>query len=412
MVVDTQLYDLLGVKPESNSRQIKKAFLRKARELHPDKNRNDPLSTERFQELNEAYEILKDPNKRRAYDRFGLQGLSSSISNEEPDLFDLFTNHFGFDSFIHSGSRYHRPRTEDIQITIKATLEELYNGSTRKLRIKLKRLCSTCSGTGAKSGRHHHQCRVCQGKGTTVRVYRRGSVLTREVSTCRACQGRGDIVDSGDICPRCHGLQVLDIDKDIDVVIERGMRGGDTIVIRGESDEAPGADTGDLVFLIEEVPHAFFKRRGFDLLLDKSIDLSTALLGSAVSLRHLDGRTLVASWPSIRVIAPGTVVRIDGEGMPARGGVSRGSLFVRFSVTFPSYDDITPQLSSALRALDSSNCSISDIGVDESDENTFFVEARDADGDTFGGGGRRRTRREAYRDDESSSDEERSCGVM
>ena len=408
MVVDTRLYDILGIKPDANPRQIKRAFMTKARELHPDKNRNDPKSTQLFQELNEAYEILKDPSKRTRYDRFGLQGLSSTSNSNDEDLFDIFTHHFGFDSFSDFSSYGQRVRSADIRFTVHVTLEDLYNGKTLKLRVKRQRICGSCRGLGTKDGCHRRLCAQCQGKGTTVRVQRHGSVLSREVRTCSACQGSGEVVDPSDVCSQCSGRRVIDTSKEIDVTVERGMESGDSIVFRGESDEAPGVDAGDLVVVVDESPHPVFKRRHANLLVDKDVQLSEALLGARVVIRHLDGRTVVARTGAGKVIAPGDVMRIDGEGMPARGSaLRRGDLFVRFHVVFPVYEQLTPELAGALRTLAPEKEEAAAL-----DEETFVVHARDAGEEEFGAARRREERREAYRADESGSDDEGGCGVM
>ncbi|KAH0801578.1 dnaJ-like subfamily A member 2 [Histomonas meleagridis] len=243
MVVDTRLYDILGVSPDASQRQIKRAFQQKARELHPDKNHDDPSSTEQFQEINEAYEILKDPKKRRSYDQFGLQGVDFDFGNNDNDLFDIFTKHFGFSSFDDVHNYSHIRRSEDITYPVQVSLEDLYNGRTIKLRIKRQRICSKCHGNGTKDGRYRRKCPVCQGKGSTVRAHRQGSAATREINTCSKCNGSGEVIEARDVCTECNGECTVETAKYIKVDIKRGMENGETIIFKGESDEAPNVES-------------------------------------------------------------------------------------------------------------------------------------------------------------------------
>ncbi|KAH0801588.1 dnaJ-like subfamily A member 2 [Histomonas meleagridis] len=313
MVVDTRLYDILGVSPDASQRQIKRAFQQKARELHPDKNHDDPSSTEQFQEINEAYEILKDPKKRRSYDQFGLQG---------------------------------------------------------------------------------------------------GSVFTREINTCSKCNGSGEVIEARDVCTECNGECTVETAKYIKVDIKRGMENGETIIFKGESDEAPNVEAGDLVVVVEEAEHEYFKRSYSNLLYEKDVQLSEALLGAAFAIRHLDDRIIIAHTPEAKVITPNCVMCIEGEGMPKHNNeLQKGNLYIRFNVIFPIYEQITTEL---IEALNSINVRRHNESVQADDEEAFAAQMRDPDEEETFGSHRSeyRRRNETYYTTDSESDEERSCGVM
>lgn len=292
MGIHTELYDLLGIPTNATQSEIKKAYQRKARELHPDKNKSDPNATQKFQELNQAYEILKDPKKRNRYDRFGLENDNSNAHNFD-SVFDNFNFVFGGFDDIYG---HYRNRTEDIQYDLKLTLEELYNGCSKKIRIKRKRLCSDCNGSGLKKGAKKSKCNQCNGRGKTVTVQRYSNNATiQKITTCDACHGTGEFVPPNSQCTKCEGNGFVSDIKELRIVVGRGMRAGETLVYKGESDEIPGFDPGDLIVRITEKKHKYFTRKKDDLFYDKQIELSQSLLGFKFPIIHLDGRILLIS---------------------------------------------------------------------------------------------------------------------
>lgn len=403
MVVDTSLYDLLGVKPDADDRTIKKAFMVKARELHPDKNRDDPHATEKFQAVNEAYEVLKDPERRAKYDKFGPESLKDPTNSGD----DIFSHLFGDDSIFGIGGRRsnRRQRTPDISHEIKCSLEDLFNGKEVTLKINHQKICPKCNGSGCAEGKTAKKCKDCDGRGQKVEVIRRGPMITQQISPCRTCNGTGQVIDPADQCKECKGNKVVNEAKKLVVHIERGMEDGDTIVFNGEADEMPGADTGDLVIIIRQKKHDTFIRHHDDLLIKKKITLTEALLGTKFVITHLDGRKLVVESPATQVICPGAVKTIDREGMPVRGNsFERGKLFIAFEVVFPKYNEITPELKNVLQKVLPAPDETKGIKMD--DENVFEVSMRDGELQEFENAKKhyQESRHEAYNSGDGEDD--------
>ncbi|OHT03394.1 DnaJ subfamily A member 2 [Tritrichomonas foetus] len=412
MVVDTKLYDVLGVPTNASDREIKRAFQQKAREFHPDKN-PDPNATEKFQEISAAYDILKDPNKRREYDQIGLKGMNSGASGSAEDILHSFMSGFPFGSFGGFGSfddfgdfhnsQQRRQRTEDIQYKMKVTLEDLYNGATKKIQINRTRICQQCKGKGVKNGCHIGKCNQCNGTGRVKNVTHRGSMIIQQITECSKCQSTGEFIKPSDKCEKCKGNKIINESKILEVHILPGMKNGDEQIFKGESDEVPGADTGDVIVLLCEKEHELFHRKKNDLYIKKEITLSQALLGEiAFPIIHLDGRTLILKGPENFVINDHTVLTIENEGMPSKENISRrGNLFVQFSVIFPQSDAITPDFADALNKTFPPK----ELNVDLESENVFEVTTEEADISEFLNSKKtyQETRNEAY--DEDSDDE-------
>ena len=285
MVVDTHLYDVLGVSPNVSDSDLKRAYKKKALEFHPDKN-HDPGATEKFQQINEAYEILKDPQKRERYDKFGMEALRGEGNGRFDDIFSQFFDY---------GTRRSRPqrqRTQDLSHAIKVSLEDLYNGKEVTLKINRNIVCTKCKGTGTKDGKSPIKCPDCHGNGQKVIEQRRGNMISRTITTCPTCKGTGESIDPKDKCEHCKGTKVENEKKIITVHVEPGMEDGDQIRFPGCSDEAPNAETGDLIVIIRLKKHDLFRRNHDNLLLTKKITLSEALLGTQFVFDHLDGKLL------------------------------------------------------------------------------------------------------------------------
>jgi DnaJ-class molecular chaperone len=330
MVVDTVLYDLLGVSPNVGERDLRKAFMQKAKALHPDKNQQDPDATAKFQAMNEAYAILKDPERRRVYDDSGLEGLTSA----DPDgdhLGDLFEQVFGF--------RNLPKKTARMIEALEVTLEELYTGVDKPLEIERDVICQSCQGNGTKSGAKAKECSRCDGEGV---------VLTHRVSKeCPKCQGMGRAIPKANRCPQCKGKGSTSEGKTLTVHVEPGATDGDRITFTGQSNEAPEWETGDLVVILSEVSHDRFKHANQDLIFVQTVTLYEALFGVKFAIEHLDGRQLIVE--SAAVLTPKTVKIIKGEGMPAKGDpFHKGTLYISFNIEFPEAAKLTPELKAAL----------------------------------------------------------------
>ena len=415
MVVDTKLYDLLGVSPDVSDRDLKKAYMIKARELHPDKNRDDPNATEKFQQVNEAYEILKDPERRQIYDKYGPEGLQQGGMGGGMD--DILSHLFGFDGgFFGGGGRrqQRRMRTQDIGHQIKVSLEDLYNGKEVTLKINRNVVCPDCKGSGCANGKKPVKCKDCDGRGQKVQVVRMGPMITQNVTTCPTCRGTGESIDPKDKCKKCNGEKVVNEKKLVTVHVEPGMQDGEKITFQGCSDEAPGAETGDLIVILQLKQHDRFQRRGDDLLMQKKITLTEALLGCRFPIKHLDGRVLIVESTPGQVIVPDSVKVIDREGMPVRSDVfNKGRLFIMFQVVFPKPSEITPELRETLMKVlpPPDECA----NIKEEDDNVYKVSMKDSDLKQFESArAKSERRREAYssQDDYEGGGTRANCQPM
>eukprot|EP01128_Nolandella_sp_AFSM9_P010981 TRINITY_DN76_c0_g1_i1.p1 TRINITY_DN76_c0_g1~~TRINITY_DN76_c0_g1_i1.p1 ORF type:complete len:470 (-),score=118.14 TRINITY_DN76_c0_g1_i1:162-1571(-) len=349
MVKETELYDRLAVQPDASEGQIKKAYRKMAMKYHPDKNAGDPEAEEKFKSCSEAYEILSDEEKRTMYDRVGLKGMKEGGGGMDPN--DIFSSFFGggFGGFGGGGGRSRGPRkTRDVVMALQLTLEELYNGVTKSMRVTRKTLCKKCKGSGSKSGKST-TCPTCQGSGvrTVLRQFGPGMMARQQVA-CDRCE-EGEIVTPGDRCLECHGAKLVESKKILKVEIDKGTKEDKKIVFRGESDEAPGYVAGDVVFVVKEKKHAVFERHGIHLVMEKTIPLVSALCGFSFTVKHLDERVIHVSHPAGQVIKPDSLKELVNEGFPIfTRTYEHGSLFIKFNVTFP--DTVAPKALTALRA--------------------------------------------------------------
>jgi len=350
MVKETKFYDLLDVSPNVGESDLKKAYRKKALRLHPDKG-GDP---ELFKEVTHAYEVLSDPDKRSVYDTRGEAGLSEQGGMGGMDPQDLFSQLFGGGGggFFGGGgpSRNQGPRrTKDLVHRVHVTLEDLYKGKITKLALTRNVLCSKCKGKGGKDGAVK-SCNTCSGRGIKVTLRQMGPMIQQIQSPCDECSGTGEVINMKDRCVNCKGKKVLPEKKFLEVHIDKGMKGGQTIQFRGESDQSPTAETGDVIIVIEEKPHETFKRQDTDLITDVEVDLLTALGGGELAIKHLDDRALLVTLVPGEIIKNGDVKVIHGQGMPSHRHHEPGDLFVKLSVKFPDSIDpaVIPLLEKAL----------------------------------------------------------------
>jgi DnaJ-class molecular chaperone len=388
MVVDTTLYDLLDVKPDASQTEIKQAYQRMARKLHPDKNRDDPDATSKFQALNEAYDILKDEEKREVYDRYGPDGLKEMSSA---------------DVFSHLFNTQGRRRTRDIVEELSVTLEEFYNGAVKNISVERRQACRTCNGTGARPGAVGKICPQCDGQGRVI--IQMGFV--QGISECPACNGAKTIFDKADACETCHGEMLCVDRREFEVHVERGSENGDKVVFQGASNEVPGADPGDVVVVLKQEPHSVFERRHNDLLFNQKITLYEALYGTKFVIHHLDGRKLIVSTSKGEVVNPDSVKIIQHEGMPQRGNpFERGTLYVRFAVEFPEFAKLTPALGKALKEVMPPVDRVA--GISMGDENVFSLGMEGGNIEDYNNARKTRKDRrgEAYNSDDDDDDDE------
>jgi len=260
-----------------------------------------------MKEINKAYEVLSDEEKRAIYDRFGEKGLNGggggmgSFSKffEDDDDFGGFSSIFGG-----GGRKKHKTgpvKGDSIQRPIPSTLEDLYNGKTRKLKITRNRSCKTCKGTGSSKPELVKECDKCKGKGVINKIQQIGPMIQQFRVPCDGCGGEGVTGNDKFACKDCKGKKVVPEEKTLEIVIEKGMKNGYPIKFEGESDEKPGMLPGDIIFIIQEQPHSIFKREGENLFINKKINLSESLTGFAFKIQTLDNRTILIKTKKIKL---------------------------------------------------------------------------------------------------------------
>ncbi|GAA4979452.1 molecular chaperone DnaJ [Uniformispora flossi] len=342
----TDYYEVLGVRRDATPEEIKKAFRRLARELHPDVN-PDPKTQERFKEINAAYEVLSDPQKRQMYDLGGdpLGGAGAAAGGFGAgfgfsDIMDAF-----FGQASQRGPRSRTRRGQDAMIRIEVQLEEAAFGTTREIQVDTAITCTTCNGEGAAPGTTAQTCDMCRGRGEVSQVTRSflGQVMTSR--PCPQCQGFGTVVPNP--CPECAGDGRVRARRTLTVKIPAGVDAGTRIQLAGEGEVGPGGGpAGDLYVEIAEVPHPTFQRRGDDLHCTVTIPMTAAALGTKVPLETLDGMTEIDIRPGTQ---SGQSIPLHGRGVTHLRGGGRGDLIVHVEVQTPSKLD--PEQEELLRRL-------------------------------------------------------------
>ncbi len=329
-------YDILGVGRNAGDDEIKGAFRKLARQYHPDVNK-EPDAEEKFKELNEAYGVLSDRDKRARYDRFGREGLGSlggfrDYTTDFADIFDELFGQFGFSTGRRSGRQTpHRGR--DLQMTVTLAFDEAVFGVEREIEFEREETCSHCNGSGAEPGTTPTRCPTCGGQGQVRQM--RQTILGQMVqtATCPNCGGRGEIISSP--CKTCRGsgLERKTVHKTVQ--IPAGVDAGTQIRLAGEGGPgANGGPNGSLFLVLDVRPHQFFKRRENDLLLNLDINIAQATLGAEVPVPTLDGEEKLKIPAGTQ---PGRVFHMKGKGVPhLRRKEHRGDQLVIVNVEIPS----------------------------------------------------------------------------
>ncbi|KAF9100211.1 Type I HSP40 co-chaperone [Mortierella sp. GBA35] len=335
MPKETKLYEALEVDPNCSDAELKKAYRKLALKFHPDK--TGGATSEKFQEISHAYDILSEPSKRQVYDQYGEAGLSNEggpggMGGLSPE--DLFSHFFGG-----GGGGRSRPsgprRGKDVTHGLKVSLEDLYKGKTTKLALQKNVICEKCEGKGGKEGAVK-TCATCNGQGYRVMLRQMGPMMQQIQQPCGDCRGEGEIINAKDKCKGCNGKKVVQVRKVLEVHIDRGMKHGRKIVFNGEGDQAPGTIPGDVVIVLDQREHDRFRRSDDDLFYNAKVDLVTALAGGKIQIPHLDDRVLVVDILPGEVIKPGELKAVMGQGMPTERHHDFGNLYIQFEIEFPT----------------------------------------------------------------------------
>jgi molecular chaperone DnaJ len=326
-------YEVLGLTRAASDVEIKASFRKLAMQWHPDKNPGDEDCEHRFKEINEAYDVLKDGERRAAYDRFGHaafeQGGGAGFGTDFASAFhDIFDDLFGM-SGRRGGSRASgRERGAYLRYNLEITLEEAFAGKTAQVRLPTSVTCETCSGTGAKTGTQPTACRNCGGSG---RVRHAQGFFTLE-RTCPACQGRGSMIEQP--CKACSGAGRMTRERMLEVQIPAGVEDGTRIRLAGEGEAGMrGGAAGDLYIFLSLIPHPMFQREGADIFCRVPISMTTASLGGEFEVPTIDGgRTRVKIPDGTQT---GKRFRLPSKGMPVLRSKARGDMYVQVMVETP-----------------------------------------------------------------------------
>ncbi len=336
-------YDILGVSRSASQEEIKRAYKKLAIKYHPDKNKGDKDAENKFKEINHAYDILSDSEKRAIYDQFGEEGLKGAAGGpgggsygkwEDVQGFadgfggfsDIFEQFFGGGSGRSGRSRAHRGEDLSAQVTI--SFDEAFKGVKKEIVVPRTLVCSACHGSGAEPGSSKHRCPTCHGRGQ-VRVSQGFFSMSQ---TCPTCHGAGEVIDKP--CKSCGGSGFVREKKKISVSIPAGIDNGQTLRLSGEGNEGlNGGPSGDLFVSISVKPHKLFKRDGADIHLEVPVSYSLLVLGGTIDVPTMDG-TVAVKVPA--GAQPGAKLRLKGKGFPLIQAAGRkGDMFVHLKLEVP-----------------------------------------------------------------------------
>ena len=339
-------YEVLGVDRNATKDDLKKAYRKLAMQYHPDRNPDNKEAEEKFKEAAEAYEILSDDDKKARYDRFGHEGVRGSGFGSQGfsdinDIFSHFSDIFGgasiFDDFFGGGQRRTRSRGargvagSDLKVTLKLTLEEIAEGTTKKIKIKKQVKCDECNGTGAESGTSTKTCPVCQGTGEIKTISRSVFGQFVNITTCNNCNGEGSVVDNP--CKKCFGDGRIQNDSFLDIKVPAGVHEGSYMTLRGEGNAGKrGGPSGDVIVIFQEAPHEYFIREGDDIVFDLHVNFPDVALGAEVEIPTLNGKAVLKIDPGTQ---PGKLLKMRNKGIKHLNHSGSGDQIVRINVEVP-----------------------------------------------------------------------------
>lgn len=326
-------YETLGVARGASQDEIKQAFRKLARQYHPDVSK-EPNAEERFKEMNEAYSVLSDEQKRAQYDRYGrVDNNMGGAQDMNVNFNDIFEELFGFGGGRGGGSRRNAPRRgRDLQMGVELTFEEAVFGVEREIQFEREEPCATCRGSGAEPGSTPRTCDTCNGRGEVRQVRQTFIVQMVETVTCPKCQGRGQIIEK--LCHTCagRGLERKKVNKKVSV--PAGVDNGMQIRLPGEGGPGTnGGPNGNLFLVVDVKPHEYFKRREDDILLDLDINIAQAVLGADIEVPSMDGPEKLTIPAGTQ---PGKMFKLRGKGVPRIRQSGRGDQRVIINVAIPT----------------------------------------------------------------------------
>ena len=336
-------YDVLGVAKGSSADEIKKAYRKKAKELHPDRNADNPDAESQFKEVNEAYDVLKDADKKAAYDRYGHGAFEGGMGGGRPgggfgggqgDFASAFSDVFDdlFGDFMGGqrggGGRQRAARGSDLRYNLQVSLEEAFSGLQKTINVPTSVSCGSCNGSGAEGGVEPTTCPTCSGMGK-VRAQQGFFTVER---TCPTCSGLGQIIKNP--CKSCGGVGRVEKDRSLSVNIPAGVETGTRIRLSGEGEAGMrGGPPGDLYIFIEVAEHELFQREGGNLFCRVPVSMTSASLGGDIEVPTIDGGRSRVKIPEGS--QSGRQMRLRGKGMPALRGGGSGDMFIELAVETP-----------------------------------------------------------------------------
>ncbi len=361
-------YEVLGVGKSASADELKKAYRKKAKELHPDRNSKNPKAENQFKEVNEAYDALKNPEKKAAYDRFGHAAFDGGMGAGQRGGFggqgefssafsDVFDDLFGdFMGGGRGGGRQRAARGSDLRYNLRVSLEDAYAGSQKTINVPTSVSCNTCNGTGAESGAEPETCPTCSGMGK-VRAQQGFFTVER---TCPTCSGMGQIIKNP--CNVCGGAGRIEKDRSLSVNIPAGVETGTKIRLAGEGEAGlRGGTMGDLYIFVEVQDHPLFQREGIHLYCRVPVSMASASLGGDIEVPTIDGGRSRVKIPAGS--QSGRQMRLRAKGMPALRGGGKGDMLIELAVETPV--NLTAQQKELMREFDK-------LGEDNNPESTTF----------------------------------------
>ncbi|MBR2283100.1 MAG: molecular chaperone DnaJ [Ruminococcus sp.] len=351
-------YEVLGIQKGATEDEIKKAYRKKARECHPDLHPDDPSYVEKFQEVNEANEVLSDPEKRARYDQYGHAGVDPNYGGGEGgfggfgDMDDIFSSIFsGFGGFGSSASRTNsnaRRRGSDIHEAVTISFMEACSGVKKDIRINRLAVCDSCKGSGADEGTTSEICPDCQGRGSVKTTQRTPFGAISSTKPCPHCGGKGKIIKNP--CTKCRGAGRIRVAKTVSVDIPAGIDNGQTIRLPGQGDVGlNGGPSGDLLLGVNVKSHPLFTRDGYDIHCEIPVTYMDAVLGSEITVPTIDGDVKYSIGEGTQ---NGTVFRLKGKGVQKIHRQDRGNQYVKIYVEVPK--NLTKKQKDLLRAFEES----------------------------------------------------------